>query len=169
MRQHSSDSQSPLKVLSLQTIVDFLRAHGMRVTKSRISILETLLTAEKPLSLNEIHHRASTKACAPDFATVFRVLTLLEKLHIAQKVNLNQSCSCYELLNPTRHYDHLVCTECGKVIVIVNSCPVRNAERQIEKQYGFSDLHHSLEFFGKCRDCNCIERTGASLLPRSHA
>jgi Fur family ferric uptake transcriptional regulator len=154
MRRHSSVSQSPLKVLSLETIVDFLRAHGMRVTKNRISILQTLLAAEKPLSLNEILHRASAKACAPDFATVFRVLTLLEKLHIAQKVNLNQSCSYYELLNPTRHYDHVVCTKCGKVIVIVNSCPVRNAERHIEKQYGFSDLHHSLEFFGKCRNCN---------------
>jgi Fur family ferric uptake transcriptional regulator len=124
------------------------------LTKNRISILQTLLNAEKPLSLNEIHHRASTKACAPDFATVFRVLTLLEKLHIAQKVNLNQSCSHYELLNPTSHFDHVVCTECGKVIVIVNSCPVRNAEQQIERQYGFSDLRHSLEFFGKCRDCN---------------
>ena len=154
MRQHSSDSQSPLKVLSLQTIVDFLRAHGMRVTKSRISILQTLLTAEKPLSLNEIHHRASTKACAPDFATVFRVLASLEKLKIAQKVNLHRSCSCYELLNPEKHYDHVVCTECGKVVVIVNRCPVQEVERQIEERYGFSDLHHSLEFFGKCCDCN---------------
>ncbi|HYY26641.1 MAG TPA: Fur family transcriptional regulator [Chthoniobacterales bacterium] len=155
MRQHSSVNRSPLKVLSLQTIVDFLRAHGMRVTKNRTSILQTMLTAEKPLSLNEIHDRASTKACAPDFATVFRALNLFEKLRIAQKVNLNQSCSHYELLNPTRHCDHVVCTECGKVIVIVNKCPVRNAQRQIEKQYGFSDLHHSLEFFGKCPDCNC--------------
>lgn len=154
MRRHSSVSQSPLKVLSLPTIVDFLPTHGMRATKNRISILQILLIAKKPLSLNEIHHRASTKACAPDFTTVFRVMSLLERLHIAQKVNLKQSCSYYELLNPTRHYDHVVCTECGKVIVIINSCPVRNAERQIEKQYGFSHLHHSLEFFGKCRDCN---------------
>jgi Fur family transcriptional regulator, ferric uptake regulator len=154
MHRHSSVRQSPLKALSLQTIVDVLHAHGMRVTKNRISILQILLNAGKPLSLNEIHLRASTKARASDFATVYRVLTLLAKLHVAQKVNLNQSCSYYQLMNPTRHYDHVVCTECGKVIVIVNGCPVRNAERQIEKQYGFSDLHHSLKFFGKCRDCN---------------
>ncbi|MBV8378051.1 MAG: transcriptional repressor [Verrucomicrobia bacterium] len=35
------------------------------------------------------------------------------------QLNLNQSCSYYELLNPIRHYDHVVCTECGKVIVMV--------------------------------------------------
>jgi Fe2+ or Zn2+ uptake regulation protein len=158
MRFQSSASQSPLKLLSLQTIVESLRAHGMRLTKSRISILRTLLTAEKPLSLNEIHHRASANGCTPDFATVFRVLALLEKLKIAQKVNLHRSCSYYELLNPEKHYDHVVCTECGKVVVIVNRCPVQDVERQVEEQYGFSDLHHSLEFFGKCRDCNRSER-----------
>ncbi len=125
----------------------------MRITRNRVQILETLLKAEKPLSLEEIQETSRDGLDAPDYATVFRVMTVLENLQIAQKVNLNRSCSYYELVNPKRHYDHIICTECGRVTLIVDSCPVEKVERKIEKRYGYSDIRHSLEYFGKCREC----------------
>jgi Fur family transcriptional regulator, ferric uptake regulator len=80
-------------------------------------------------------------------------MTLLESLQIAQKVNLHRSCSYYELINPQQHYDHIICTACGRVTLMIDSCPVERVERKIEKHYGFSDIRHSLEFFGTCREC----------------
>src|SRR6516165_6558779 len=151
MTRHIHANQSPLKELSLDAIVELLRANGMRITRNRLQILEALLRAEKPLSLDEIQTRIDGDA--PDYATVFRVMTLLESLQIAQKVHLNRSCSYYELVNPQQHYDHIICTECGNVTVMVDSCPVEKVERQIEQQYGYSEIRHSLEFFGKCRKC----------------
>jgi len=153
MARHIHPNQSPLKELSREAIVDLLREHGMRITKNRIRILEALLQADKPLSLDEIQSRAGLKGSVPDYATVFRVMTLLESLQIAQKVHLNRSCSYYELLDPRQHYDHIICTECGNVTVMVDSCPVEKVERQIEQQYGYSEIRHSLEFFGKCWRC----------------
>jgi Fur family ferric uptake transcriptional regulator len=149
---HTNDS--PLNELSLDSIIDLLRANGMRITKSRVRILETLLRAKKPLSLEDIQRGATTDGSTPDYATVFRVMTLLESLHVVQKVNLNRPCSYYELLNPRQHHDHIICTLCGKVTLMVDSCPVEKVERQIEKQYGFSEIRHSLEFFGKCAQCS---------------
>jgi Fur family ferric uptake transcriptional regulator len=143
----------PLKELSLDAIVELLRANNMRITKNRIQIIDTLLHAEKPLSLDEIQRRAGADSEASDYATVFRVMTVLENLQIAQKVNLNRSCSYYELINPQKHCDHIICTECGRVTHMIDSCPVEKVERKIEKRYGFSDIRHSLEFFGKCREC----------------
>src|SRR6202047_4021726 len=143
----------PLKELSLDAIVDLLRANGMRITKNRIQILDTLLRAEKPLSLDEIQTRTGAEAGVPDYAPVFRGMTVLENLQVAQKVNLNRSCSYYELVNPQQHYDHIICTECGHVTLMIDACPVEKVERKIEKRYGFSDIRHSLEFFGKCRQC----------------
>jgi Fur family ferric uptake transcriptional regulator len=145
--------QNPLKELSLDAIVELLRANGMRITKNRIQIIDTLLRAEKPLSLDEIQSRTGVNAGAPDYATVFRVMTILQNLQIAQKVNLNRSCSYYELVNPQQHYDHIICTECGSVTLMIDSCPVEKVERKIEKRYGFSAIRHSLEFFGKCSQC----------------
>jgi Fe2+ or Zn2+ uptake regulation protein len=153
MSEHVRANHNPLSELSLGAIVDLLRANGMRITKNRVQILETLLKAEKPLSLDEIQSMSHQGAEAPDYATVFRVMTVLQDLNIAQKVNLNRSCSYYELVNPQRHYDHIICTECGRVTLIVDSCPVGKVERKIEKRYGYSAIRHSLEYFGKCREC----------------
>ena len=153
MARHIHPNQSPLKELSREAIVDLLREHGMRITRNRTRILDALLQADKPLSLDEIQSRAGLKGSVPDYATVFRVMTLLESLQIAQKVHLNRSCSYYELLDPRQHYDHIICTECGNVTVMVDSCPVEKLERQIEQQYGYSEIRHSLEFFGKCWRC----------------
>jgi len=153
MARHIHPNQSPLKELSREAIVDLLREHGMRITKNRTRILDALLQADKPLSLDEIQSRAGLKGSVPDYATVFRVMTLLESLQVAQKVHLNRSCSYYELLDPRQHYDHIICTECGNVTVMVDSCPVEKLERQIEQQYGYSEIRHSLEFFGKCWRC----------------
>ena len=151
MTRHIHANQSPLKELSLDAIVELLRANGMRITRNRVQILEALLRAERPLSLDEIQARVDGDA--PDYATVFRVMTLLESLQIAQKVHLKRSCSYYELVDPQQHYDHIICTECGRVTVMIDSCPVEKVERKIEEQYGFSELRHSLEFFGKCWEC----------------
>ena len=153
MARHIHPNQSPLKELSREAIVDLLREHGMRITRNRTRILDALLQADKPLSLDEIQSRAGLKGSVPDYATVFRVMTLLESLQIAQKVHLNRSCSYYELLDPLQHFDHIICTECGNVTVMVDSCPVEKVERQIEQQYGYSEIRHSLEFFGKCWRC----------------
>jgi Fur family transcriptional regulator, ferric uptake regulator len=153
MARHIHPNQSPLKELSREAIVDLLREHGMRITKNRTRILDALLQADKPLSLDEIQSRAGLKGSVPDYATVFRVMALLESLQVAQKVHLNRSCSYYELLDPRQHYDHIICTECGNVTVMVDSCPVEKVQRQIEQQYGYSEVRHSLEFFGKCWRC----------------
>ena len=153
MARHVYSNQSPLKELSLDAIVGLLRQHGMRITKNRIRILDVLLQAEKPLSLDEIKSRSELKGSLPDYATVFRVMTLLEKLRIAQKIYLNRTCSYYELIDPLQHYDHIICTQCGNVTVMIDSCPVEKVERQIEKRYGYSEIRHTLEFFGKCWKC----------------
>jgi Fe2+ or Zn2+ uptake regulation protein len=124
-------------------------------------LLYELLTGVTPLdkdrlrtlALDEMQERVKVEGDAPDYVTVFRVMTLLESLQIAQKVHLHRSCSYYELVNPQQHYDHIICTECGRVTVMIDSCPVERVERKIEKQYGFSEIRHSLEFFGKCREC----------------
>ena len=153
MAYDSHARRSPLAELTLDSILALLRSNGMRITKSRQQILRSLLATDRPLSLEEIQQRSTTSTCAPDYATVFRVVGVLECLGVAQKVNLNRSCSYFELIDPQQHYDHIVCTECGRVTLMVDACPVEKHERTIEKRYGYTELRHSLEFFGKCSEC----------------
>lgn len=138
---------------TLESILDLLRTEGLRITPGRTRILEVFFEAKNPLSLEDIRERSTNGKTGPDYATVFRMVTLLEKLGLVQKVNLQRSSSFYELHDPSRHYDHVVCTECGKVVLISEPCPLGKLEDTISKRYGFRDLTHSLEFFGRCKTC----------------
>lgn len=146
-------SETAAQSFSAEAILNRLRGEGMRITATRRGILQVLFEAERPLALQEIQERAASKGGEPDYATVFRMMTLLESLHLVHKVNLQRSCSYYELHDPSRHYDHIVCTNCGKVVVIDIPCPLGETEKRIAEHYGFRDLSHSLEFFGRCPEC----------------
>lgn len=151
----------PLRDFTAEEILLSLRKQGMRITKNRRAILAVLFQAERPLSLQEIQERAATRSKpGPDYATVFRMLTLLEELGLAQKVNLQKSCSFFELRNPSKHYDHLVCRSCGTVTVLELPCPVREAEKTLRTKFGYTALTHSLEFFGLCPSCQTAGAAG---------
>jgi Fe2+ or Zn2+ uptake regulation protein len=147
-------------VFSLEGILSVLRAQGLRVTDGRRLILQVLFDADHPLSLQEIQDLAAARGAGIDYATVFRMVTLLETLRFVHKVHLQKPCSYYELTDPSRHYDHVVCTQCGKVVVLDLPCPVGESERVIAERYGFTGLSHSLQFFGSCPDC-----TSAAAIP----
>lgn len=138
---------------SPESIIAMLRREGLRITKKRCGIVKALFEAREPLSLQEIQAAAGRAGAKPDYATVFRTVQLMEQLHLLHKVNLRRSCSYYELSDPRKHYDHLVCKDCGLVVLIDIPCPIGDAERRIARQYGFRNLSHSLEFFGTCKSC----------------
>ncbi|MGH8046580.1 MAG: Fur family transcriptional regulator [Chthoniobacterales bacterium] len=137
----------------------------MRVTRSRRGIMQALFKASRPLSLIEIQQQALIEGgMLPDYATVFRMMILLESMTIVHKVNLKRSCSYYELTDPSRHHDHLVCTDCGSVTLLDIPCPVETTERFIQDKFGFTGLHHSLEFFGRCPACSARVNTSVARL-----
>lgn len=144
----------PPENFTVEGILATLRRMGMRLTASRRVILRVLFAASNPLSLQEIQDTAkSLSGFRPDYATVFRLMVQLEELGIVSKVNLQRSCSYFELHNPSKHYDHLICRICGNVTLLQIPCPVQNTEKMLREKYGFTSLTHSLDFFGVCPDC----------------
>ena len=143
--------------LTLESLVGVLRGRGLRMTANRLALLRALLAAEVPQSLEQLQAAAakfSPRREAPDFATVFRMMTLLDELRLARKVHLGRPTSHYELTDSEHHRDHLVCTDCGQVTPLEGSCPVERLEQRIAREHGYTQVTHSLEFFGKCGDCS---------------
>lgn len=156
-------ANEPLKTsvapLTVESLGELLHQHGLRLTEGRRALLQALLTASQPLSLPELQAAAGQLAKrAPDYATVFRLVTLLEELGLVHKVNVHKASSYYELHRPGQHYDHLICEACGKVLLLELPCPVRETEAYIRQHFGYTHLHHSLEFFGLCPDCGAKPR-----------
>jgi Fur family ferric uptake transcriptional regulator len=156
VHQHAASSVAR-EPFTLGGLEELLRRKGLRMTANRRAILRALLEAESPLSLEQIQTAGGKHVPdgdTPDFATVFRMMTLLEELKLARKVNLGRALSFYELTDSDHHRDHLVCTDCGQVTPLEGMCPVERLERQIARKHGFTQLTHSLEFFGLCGDCS---------------
>ncbi len=143
--------------LTLESLVALLRERGLRMTANRRHILQALLAATVPQSLEQIQSAAaahSPEGDAPDFATVFRMMALLEELRVARRVHLGRPTSHYELTDGRHHRDHLVCTDCGRVTPLEGACPVEEMETLIAREHGYTGLTHSLEFFGRCGPCS---------------
>lgn len=140
--------------LSFDDLVGVLKRAGLRMTENRRAILRALLAARTPLSLEEIREHSAHHGGMPDFATVFRAMEQLETLRLVQRVNLGRSSSHFELLDPRSHHDHLICVQCGRVVPLVDECPVEQLERDLARRHGFTEIRHSLEFFGKCPECS---------------
>jgi len=144
------------ETVTVESVIDTLHEHGLRVTQERRALLTVLSDAQRPLNLSELQKGATDLGEAPDYATVFRLMTQLEELGLATKVPIGRERSYYELKKRDGFAEHLVCTECGSVEVLEMPSPVRRAGKKIEGEFGFHVRRHSLAFFGICAQCSHV-------------
>ncbi|MES1168577.1 MAG: transcriptional repressor, partial [Oleiharenicola lentus] len=89
-----------------------IRHAGMRVTKPRVALVETLLSLSGPVSIERIHQLVGTQTC--DLVTIYRCLAAFENLGLVRRSYLHNGTCLYEqTLGSARHY-HIVCKACGK-------------------------------------------------------
>lgn len=120
---------------------------GLRVTAGRLAVLEVLQVSSKPLSLQEILKKI--QAHHINQATVYRILESFKKRGLVQTTDLGHGHAHWEL---TGHHHHLVCEKCGKVENLPE-CDLHHAQTKIQNKSGYSQLRHTLEFFGLCPEC----------------
>lgn len=147
---HTKTSRDP-ECLLCQAL-DRARERGLRMTKALEDVLRMLIDANKPLTLADIAESKQLTSHA-DRATVFRLLTKLEKLGIIRRLGLHDRAAYYTMIFPGEHNDYLVCTECGRIDRLDIECPVEELETQIAKKSKFTELYHELMFFGRCPKC----------------
>lgn len=125
----------------------------LRSTKTRQVLLAVLHEAVGPLAPPEIValcHEAGRKA---NKTTIYRDLAALERAEIIRRVIVSDRKQYFELTERGHHH-HFVCLKCDKVedVLLDESDFLKQGER-LALQSGFSVIHHSLEFFGRCRMC----------------
>lgn len=126
-----------------------LNSRLQRVTTPRLEVMSVLKSNHKPLTISEIHDKLKKKRI--DLATVYRTLNLFTQLGIVNEIDFKDEFKRYELIYDRHHHHHIVCKICKRV-ENVETCILDELEKLIEKK-GFSDITHSLEFFGICKNC----------------
>jgi len=68
------------------------------------------------------------------------------------KVNVGTSQVHFENTLAQKHHEHLVCTQCGKIIEFNNNI-IEQQQDKVCKEYGFMPTKHNLIIFGLCDEC----------------
>lgn len=127
-----------------------LRGEGYRMTEQRRLVWEALRSG-RHLTAEEIHARAPEV----DLASVYRTLTLLERLELAAPVQLGDGVRRWELAHTDDEF-HLACVRCGRVSHH-ESDTVAQVREHLEAQHGFVPLEVDLVVHGICQTCSSVE------------
>ncbi len=130
-------------------LTERLRKSGLKVTQSRLALLAELTKGECPLSPEELYARLDSSLC--DLVTVYRSLGIFEERGLIRRCLFGDGKARYELEHGAHHHHHLVCRGCG-VVRPLEQCVLPALENSLRAS-GFSNISHSLEFFGTCPDC----------------
>lgn len=137
-------------------IKEQMKSKGYKLTPQRRAVLDVIIeNEEKHLSTEEIYDIVKVNCPEIGLATVYRTIQLLEKIGIVSKLNFDDGCNRYELINSneTHHHHHLICTLCNSVEE-VEDVLLESLEDQVENKYNFKIINHEVKFYGICKKCS---------------
>lgn len=129
-----------------------IQAAGLRRTGQRNLILETFLSTEEHLTADDLHWLVQKKDPSIGHTTVYRTLKLLTEAGLAREVRFGDNKTYYEHHYNHEHHDHMICTECGKVIEFM-SPEIEALQDEMAEKFAFKPTHHSLRLWGVCEQC----------------
>lgn len=129
-----------------------IRKRGLRRTAQRDLILETFLRTEDHLSSDDLYRLVQKEDPTIGYTTVYRTLRLLTEAGLAREVRFGDGRTYYEHHYKHQHHDHMICTECGKVIEFF-SPEIEALQDEMAAKHNFKPTYHSLRILGYCSEC----------------
>lgn len=136
---------------------EHIQKKGLRKTAQRELILEVFLSTEDHLSSEDLYWLVQKEDPNVGQTTVYRTLKLLTDAGLAREVRLGDGRTYYEHHFDHDHHDHMICTECGKVIEFF-SAEIEELQDEMADKFNFKPTHHSLRILGICDECQQAEK-----------
>lgn len=137
----------------LRQFEEYLRRQNLRLTSQRQVIANAFLKYKGHVSSEELYRKVQKTSSNIGYTTVYRTLKLLNKAGLATSKNFGDGYARFESAAQKEHHDHLICTECGKIIEFVND-QIEHLQEAIAERHGFRVTNHTLDIYGLCGDCN---------------
>ena len=137
----------------LDVLENYISKHNLKITHQRRAVLKVFLESEKHVSAEELYNTISKLETKIGLATVYRTLALLTKSGLASEMDFGDGQKRYEHCYMHEHHDHMVCTECGKIIEF-NHPLIEKFQEEVAAQQNFTITSHKLDLIGTCSDCS---------------
>jgi Fur family transcriptional regulator, stress-responsive regulator len=134
----------------MSTSEELLRAHGLRVTRPRLAVLEVLREGGH-LEVEDIAGKARARLDSVSTQAVYDVLGALSRAGLARRVEPAGSPARFEARAGDNHH-HIVCRGCGAIADIDCSVGQRPCLTPNES-HGFELDEAEVTFWGLCPDC----------------
>jgi Fur family transcriptional regulator, ferric uptake regulator len=137
----------------IDKLKEVIKQKGLKYTKQREIILETILNSDRHLSAEDLHQLIQKKYPEEKIgiATVYRAVSFLEDSGLISSISLDKDTKKFET-NFKEHHDHLICIKCGKIVEFTND-KIEKEQEKIAKKEGFRLLDHAMYLYGICKDC----------------
>jgi Fur family ferric uptake transcriptional regulator len=129
-----------------------IQKQGLKRTSQRDLILEIFLRTEEHLSSEDLYRLVRQEDPSIGQTTIYRTLKLLTEAGLAREVRFGDGITHYEHHYKHQHHDHMICSECGRIIEFF-SAELEAIQDAMAAKHRFQITQHLLRIIGVCAEC----------------
>ncbi|MDX6528753.1 MAG: Fur family transcriptional regulator, ferric uptake regulator [Blastocatellia bacterium] len=135
-----------------EVFLKHIQKEGLKRTAQRDLILDVFLRTEGHVSGEDLYGLVRSQDPTVGQTTVYRTLRLLTEAGLAREVRFGDGRAHYEHNYKHEHHDHMICSECGKIIEFY-SPELEAIQDAMAAKHKFELTEHLLRMIGICADC----------------
>ena len=137
--------------IRLEQMISKLREREYRITPQRLAILKILAVSKGHPSVEKIYAQVKKDFPTTSLATVYKTLIVMKEVGEVLELGFSDDSNRYDGNKPYPH-PHLVCIECKKILDPELGSLI-DMTQELAQDTGFNIVHHRLDFFGICPEC----------------
>jgi Fe2+ or Zn2+ uptake regulation protein len=128
-----------------------LRSHGLRVTATRLAVLDALGELPAHLTVEQVAESARRRIGSLSTQAVYDIMRALHEVGMVRRIEPAGSAALFETRVGDNHH-HLVCRDCGLTVDV--DCVVGDAPCLAPSAApGFEVDEAEVIFWGRCPEC----------------
>src|SRR3977135_1809108 len=134
-----------------EVFLKHIQKQGLKRTAQRDLILDVFLRTEDHVSGEDLYRLVREQDPTVGQTTVYRTLRLLTEAGLAREVRFGDGRAHYEHNYKHEHHDHMICSECGKIIEFY-SAELEALQDAMAAKHTFEVTQHLLRISVLCAE-----------------